>query len=63
MDCDDNHAVTQVRYNLPVKMAIMNDARQQMVWVWQRLFFEGRYLSVDNVNPDFVKLAQASLLA
>jgi acetolactate synthase-1/2/3 large subunit len=27
------------RYNLPVKMAVMNDARQQMVWVWQRLFF------------------------
>mmetsp|Transcript_54412 Transcript_54412/g.100530 ORF Transcript_54412/g.100530 Transcript_54412/m.100530 type:complete len:647 (+) Transcript_54412:91-2031(+) len=47
------------RYNLPVKIAVMNDARQQMVWVWQRLFFEGRYLSVDNVNPDFVKLAQA----
>lgn len=47
------------RYNLPVKMAVMNDGRQQMVWVWQRLFFDGRYISVDNVNPDFVKLAQA----
>lgn len=47
------------RYNLPVKMAIMNDHRQQMVWIWQRLFFDGRYVSVDNVNPDFVKLAQA----
>eukprot|EP00928_Gymnodinium_smaydae_P041739 TRINITY_DN281_c0_g2_i1.p1 TRINITY_DN281_c0_g2~~TRINITY_DN281_c0_g2_i1.p1 ORF type:complete len:686 (-),score=160.93 TRINITY_DN281_c0_g2_i1:174-2231(-) len=50
---------TVKRYNLPIKMAIMNDGRQQMVWVWQRLFFEGRYISVDNVNPDFVKLAQA----
>jgi len=47
------------RYNLPVKMAIMNDARQQMVWIWQRLFFDGRYVSVDNVNPDFVMLAKA----
>merc|ERR1719265_2558566 len=47
------------RYNLPVKMAIMNDNRQQMVWIWQRLFFDGRYVSVDNVNPDYVKLAQA----
>merc|ERR1711879_610361 len=37
----------------------MNDARQQRVWIWQRLFFDGRYISVDNVNPDFVKLAQA----
>merc|ERR1719263_2567185 len=50
---------TVVRYNLPVKMAIMNDARQQMVWIWQRLFFDGRYLSVNNVNPDYVKLAEA----
>jgi len=50
---------TVVRYNLPVKIAIMNDARQQMVWIWQRLFFDGRHISVDNVNPDFVKLAQA----
>jgi len=47
------------RYNLPVKIAIMNDARQQMVWVWQKLFFDGRYVSVDNVNPDYVKMAQA----
>ncbi|CAE8715511.1 unnamed protein product, partial [Polarella glacialis] len=50
---------TVKRYQLPVKMAIMNDGRQQMVWIWQRLFFDGRYISVDNVNPDFVKLAQA----
>jgi len=50
---------TIVRYNLPVKIAVMNDNRQQMVWIWQRLFFDGRYISVDNVNPDFVKLAQA----
>jgi len=50
---------TIIRYNLPVKIAVMNDNRQQMVWIWQRLFFDGRYISVDNVNPDFVKLAQA----
>jgi len=50
---------TIVRYNLPIKIAVMNDARQQMVWIWQRLFFNGRYVSVDNVNPCFVKLAQA----
>jgi len=50
---------TIVRYNLPVKMLIMNDNRQQMVWIWQRLFFDGRYLSVDNVNPDYLKMAEA----
>jgi acetolactate synthase-1/2/3 large subunit len=50
---------TVKRYNLPLKMAIMNDGKQQMVWIWQKLFFDGRYISVDNVNPDFVKLAEA----
>lgn len=50
---------TVKRYNLPVKIAVMNDERQQMVWVWQRLFFDGRYVSVDNVNPDFVMLAKS----
>ncbi|CAE7290671.1 ILV2 [Symbiodinium pilosum] len=50
---------TVKRYNLPIKMAVMNDDRQQMVWVWQRLFFEGRYISVTNSNPDFVALAKA----
>jgi len=47
------------RYNLPVKMAVLNDERQQMVWIWQRLFLDGRHVSVDNVNPDFVMLAKA----
>jgi len=57
MTCMDLQTIK--RYNLPVKIAVMNDSRQQMVWIWQRLFFDGRYISVDNVNPDFVKLAQA----
>jgi acetolactate synthase-1/2/3 large subunit len=54
---------TVKRYNLPIKMAVMNDGRQQMVWIWQRLFFEGRYVSVDNVNPDYVELAESHGIA
>ena len=26
--------------------------------VWQKLFFDGRLVATDNVNPDFVALAQ-----
>jgi acetolactate synthase-1/2/3 large subunit len=44
---------TAARYNLPVKIAIMNDARQQMVWVWQKLFHGERYISTHNANPDY----------
>lgn len=50
---------TVKRYNLPIKIAVMNDSRQQMVWIWQKLFFDGRFISVDNVNPDFSMLAKA----
>jgi len=46
-------------YQLPIKMAIMNDNKQQMVQVWQKLFFDGRMLGTDNVNPDFKALAES----
>ena len=37
----------------------MNDGKQQMVNVWQKLFFDGRMVGTDNVNPDYVALAQS----
>ena len=50
---------TVSRYRLPIKMAVMNDSRQQMVWIWQKLFYDNKFLSVTNHNPDFAKLADA----
>ncbi|CEM37797.1 unnamed protein product [Vitrella brassicaformis CCMP3155] len=50
---------TVANYKLPIKIAIMNDDRQQMVWIWQKLFFGERYISTTNNNPDFVALAKA----
>jgi len=46
-------------YQLPIKIAIMNDSRQQMVHVWQRLFFDNRIMATNNVNPDFKALAES----
>jgi len=54
-----NDLGTVMEHNLPIKMAIMNDNRQQMVHVWQRLFFDGRCVATDNTNPDFCKLAES----
>jgi len=54
-----NDLGTVKEHQLPIKMAIMNDGRQQMVHVWQKLFFDSRIVATDNVNPDYVKLAQA----
>jgi len=52
-----NDLGTVMELQLPIKILIMNDARQQMVHVWQRLFFDNRLVATDNRNPDFVKLA------
>ncbi len=47
-------------YNLPVKIAIMNDSRQMMVNIWERLFFEERYTATINTkNPNFCALAES----
>ena len=47
---------TIAEYNIPVKIAIMNDSRQQMVYVWQELFFDSNFISTTNHNPDYVAL-------
>ena len=54
-----NDLGTIKEHQLPLKMAIMNDNRQQMVHVWQKLFFDGRLVATENVNPDYVQLAQS----
>ncbi|MDW7652334.1 MAG: biosynthetic-type acetolactate synthase large subunit [Bacillota bacterium] len=51
---------TVVAYNLPVKIAIINNHYLGMVRQWQQMFFKRRYSSVDIAKgPDFVKLAEA----
>jgi acetolactate synthase-1/2/3 large subunit len=51
---------TAVQYNLPVKIAIINNNFLGMIRQWQEFFYHKRYsFSEMNVNPDFVKLAEA----
>lgn len=51
---------TAVRFNIPVKIAILNNGYLGMVRQWQELFYDKRYSGVClNGNPDFVKLAEA----
>jgi len=52
---------TAVAYNLPVKVAILNNGYLGMVRQWQELMWNRRYSQTDlNVGtPDFVKLAEA----
>lgn len=52
--------VTVVENNLPVKIAILNNAYLGMVRQWQQLLYEKRYSATDlSAQPDFVKVAEA----
>jgi len=50
-----------VQYQLPVKVAILNNGCLGMVRQWQEFFYGKRYASVslEGISPDFVKLAEA----
>ncbi|MEO5360440.1 MAG: biosynthetic-type acetolactate synthase large subunit [Nitrospirota bacterium] len=51
---------TAVVYELPVKVAILNNRYLGMVRQWQEMFFNERYSHSNlNVVPDFVKVAEA----
>ncbi len=48
------------RYQIPVKILLIDNSRLGLVRQWQQLFFEQRYSETDlSDNPDFVALAKA----
>jgi acetolactate synthase-1/2/3 large subunit len=50
---------TLKRYQLPVKILLIDNQRLGMVRQWQELFYERRYSATDlSDNPDFVTLAR-----
>ena len=49
---------TLTRYELPVKIVLLDNASLGLVRQWQELFFDGRYSEVDlSSNPDFAAVA------
>ena len=48
-----------VQAGTPVKIMILNNEEQGMVTQWQSLFYENRYSHTHQLNPDFMKLADA----
>jgi acetolactate synthase-1/2/3 large subunit len=52
---------TAVQYQLPIKVAILNNRYLGMIRQWQEFFYGKRYASssLEGVSPDFVKLAEA----
>ena len=50
---------TAVQYNIPVKIAILNNMYLGMVRQWQELFYDRRYAYTELPPVEFVKIAQA----
>ena len=48
-----------VQAGTPVKILLLNNEEQGMVTQWQSLFYENRYAHTHQLNPDFMKLAEA----
>lgn len=54
-----NELKTIKEYNLPIKIAIMNNHTQSMVKEWENLFFDSRITATtNNNNPNFKELAE-----
>lgn len=51
---------TVKRYDIPLKVILLDNSRLGMVRQWQEFFFERNFSEVDlSDNPDFVKVAEA----
>jgi acetolactate synthase-1/2/3 large subunit len=46
-------------YNIPIKMIIMNDSKQSMVNIWEKLFFNNNIVATETTNPNYNTLACA----
>ena len=59
-----NHTLSELKtvqnYDLPIKIAIMNDTNFSMVRAWEELFFDKQYTATDlNKNPNYANLAES----
>jgi acetolactate synthase-1/2/3 large subunit len=51
---------TGVLYDIPVKVAVLNNSSLGMVRQWQKMFYEKRWSGIDLAKcPDFAKVAEA----
>jgi thiamine pyrophosphate-dependent acetolactate synthase large subunit-like protein len=48
-----------MNYNIAIKIIIMNDSRQSMVNVWEKLFFDNNIVATESINPNFKFLSYA----
>ena len=54
-----NELSSAVQAGVPIKILLLNNEEQGMVTQWQSLFYQNRYSHTHQLNPNFIKLAQA----
>jgi len=48
-----------MNYNIGIKIIIMNDSKQSMVNIWEKLFFDNNIVATESINPNYDLLAKA----
>ena len=48
-----NELQTILENKIPIKIIILNDNRQQMVYIWQKLFHNNNIIGTENINPQY----------
>ena len=48
-----------MNYNIPIKIMIMNDSKQSMVNIWEKIFFNNNIVATETINPDYNLLGNA----
>jgi acetolactate synthase I/II/III large subunit len=48
-----------MNYNIAIKIIIMNDSKQSMVNIWEKLFFNDNIVATEMNNPNYKILAEA----
>ncbi len=54
-----NELQTILENKIDVKIIILNDNRQQMVYTWQKLFHNNNIIGTENKNPNYKLLAES----
>jgi len=54
-----NELSSAVQARVPIKVLLLNNEEQGMVTQWQSLFYQNRYSHTHQLNPNFIKLAEA----
>jgi acetolactate synthase-1/2/3 large subunit len=48
-----------MNYNIGIKIILMNDSKQSMVNIWEKLFFNENITATESINPNYENIAEA----